>query len=441
MVIVPIGHDKAVFGRPWFTIGVIGLCTFIQLLRTLMHYAGMTGAVGELHPNDPISWLAYYPEQLLSLGLLTSQFVHAGYVHLAGNMVFLWLTGASIEYRWGPRVWAAVYLLGGVVATLVYGLLHPGSGIPLVGASGAVAVAMGAFLVSEYRAKIKFWYFFIIFFRIRTGTFVAPAYVALPLWFGLQLLMSMFESEGSGVAYSVHVAGFVFGAAVAVLGRVTGLEARLRERIGSTDFDDELALIRDGTHVPALAAEGPHKHAPRFALVSDAPRPAVTESKGPPAHGIEPEFDKPKATAMTGERFDEMLQWLDEEAMRTEGSRYIEHVARSSADEPAQLCSLAQRVFDAFERPFPLDARALAITARFAVRQQPQLCMQATSALISQYPGSAFTADTMLLAAEVQQRSAAPDKARRTWENILSAYPDSAAAVTAREALAAATQP
>ena len=436
-MIVPIGHDKAVFGRPWFTIGVIGLCTLIQLLRTLLHYAGLTGAVGELHPNDPITWLAYYPEQLLSAGVLTSQFVHAGYVHLAGNMVFLWLTGASIEYRWGPRVWAAVYLTGGVVATLAYGMLHPGSSIPLVGASGAVAVAMGAFLVSEYRARIKFWYFFLIFFRIRMGTFVTPAYVALPLWFGVQVLMSVFECEGNGgVAYSAHVAGFTFGAAVAVLGRVSGLETRLRERIGSIDFDDEMALISDGTYVPPLATEGPYQNAPRFALTSDAPRPPVAESSGPPAHGIEPEFDKPKAATMTRERFDEMIQWLDADAMMVEGSKYIEHIARTSADEPQQLCSLAERVLVAFERPIPLDARALAITARFAVREQPQLCMQATRALMTQYPRSSFTADTMLLAAEVQQRSAAYDKAKKTWQNILQAYPDSSAAITARAALA-----
>lgn len=257
MLIVPIGHDKSIYGLPVFTVAVVGLCTAIQVLDTTLWLSGSSANL--------IDGFGYRPSDGVSTGLITSQFVHGGYLHLIGNMIFLWLTGANMEYRWGWKAWAAVYLVGGAVAAATYAALHPGGTIPLVGASGAIAAAMGAFMVCLYNARIRFWYAYWFVVRFRSGQFVAPAYVALPLWFAGELFSTYFyesEAAGGGVAYSAHVGGFVFGAAVALVLRLTGYEDKLRAAAGSDVFDEDGEFAKAA--VP-LKAEGRYAGAQRFA--------------------------------------------------------------------------------------------------------------------------------------------------------------------------------
>ena len=158
----------------------------------------------------------YIPAEQNSLGLLAYMFIHGGFFHLLGNMFLLFLMGPFIEDVWGRSIYAVFYLGIGVLAALLYGMHYPNSQGPLIGASGAIAGVMGAFLIRYLRTKITFFYFFFPFFR---GTFQAPAWLMLPLWLLLQLfsarMVDSINSQGGGVAYWAHVWGFLLGAALA----------------------------------------------------------------------------------------------------------------------------------------------------------------------------------------------------------------------------------
>ena len=146
--------------------------------------------------------------------LITYQFLHGGFLHLFGNLFFLFLAGPFIEDVWGRPVFAAFYLTAGALSALMFALRYPELDEPLIGASGAVAGVMGAFLVRYWKTRIRFLYFFIPF---RPGTFTAPAWLMLPLWFARELVFAQAwdvaspGTGGGGVAHWAHVWGFAFG--------------------------------------------------------------------------------------------------------------------------------------------------------------------------------------------------------------------------------------
>ncbi len=164
----------------------------------------------------------YIPAEPHLLTLFTSMFIHGGWLHLIGNLLFLWLAGGSLEDKWGRVVFPALYLVSGVAAALTHAILNSQSTIPMVGASGAIAGLMGAFLIRLAATRIKFLYWF-YFFR---GSFYAPAYVALPLWLLQQFAMAR-SGEAGGVAVWAHIGGFGVGLVAAVLIRLTDLEGRV----------------------------------------------------------------------------------------------------------------------------------------------------------------------------------------------------------------------
>lgn len=209
----------------------------------------------------PLFRFGYVPRLGSALGLFTNMFLHAGWLHLIGNLWMLWLCGCNLEDRWGRPVFAGAYLLSGVAATLLHGALHPQSFVPLVGASGALAGAMGGFLVLYARTNIRFAYVFGLGFRWRAGTFKAPAYLMLPLWFAWELFSARFLSAaaGSGVAHWAHVGGFVSGAVIALALRYTGLERKLdaaiESKVAVTADPRVLAAVEHLDHArPAEAA-------------------------------------------------------------------------------------------------------------------------------------------------------------------------------------------
>lgn len=159
----------------------------------------------------------------------TYQFLHGGIWHLLGNMLFLWVVGCLLEDSWGRITFLVFYLLGGAFAGLAHCLQDIGSAIPLIGASGSIAAAMGAFTIRHFFTRIRFLYFFLFLFRPFWGTFHLPAYVFLPFWFIEQLVMkSLSDFVGaSGVAYMAHIAGFAGGVTVALFFKFSGFEDRI----------------------------------------------------------------------------------------------------------------------------------------------------------------------------------------------------------------------
>jgi membrane associated rhomboid family serine protease len=155
--------------------------------------------------------------------LLTASFLHGGWLHLIFNMWFLWLAGTALEDLWGRIVYPIFYLATGVLANAVHGMVFPHSLVPCIGASGAIAGLMGAFLARFPKTKIRLgWVFFFKVFK-----FNVPAYIILPMWLAIQLfwgiLVRSLGVEG-GVGYWAHIGGFAFGALGAVMLRATGIE-------------------------------------------------------------------------------------------------------------------------------------------------------------------------------------------------------------------------
>jgi rhomboid family protein len=147
--------------------------------------------------------------------ILTAMFMHGSWLHIIGNMVFLWAFGPEIEDAMNPLRYAAFYLLGGLAATLAQVAASPHSTVPNLGASGAIAAVMGAFLITYPRDRIRTLLFFFIFVRVR----LIPAALLIGLWFLTQLFNagSVATVQTGGVAYIAHVGGFIFGAVTARL--------------------------------------------------------------------------------------------------------------------------------------------------------------------------------------------------------------------------------
>ncbi len=142
------------------------------------------------------------------LAIITSMFLHGGLLHIGGNMLFLWVFGNNIEDRLGRWKFLIFYLLAGIIATYAQSLINTGSTVPLIGASGAVAGVLGAYLLLYPHARVTT---LVIFFFITA--IELPAIVVLGLWFVLQLFQGVGSVTGQvgGVAYFAHVGGFVAG--------------------------------------------------------------------------------------------------------------------------------------------------------------------------------------------------------------------------------------
>jgi membrane associated rhomboid family serine protease len=149
--------------------------------------------------------------------ILTAMFMHGGWMHIIGNMVFLWAFGPEIEDAMGPIRYLAFYLLGGIVASVAQIAAMSNSTVPNLGASGAIAAVMGAFLITYPRDKIRT--------LLPLGWFITvtviPASVLIGIWFLIQLFSQVGSvvaaQSGGGVAYMAHVGGFIFGAIAAKL--------------------------------------------------------------------------------------------------------------------------------------------------------------------------------------------------------------------------------
>jgi len=144
--------------------------------------------------------------------LFTSMFMHGGLLHLAGNMLFLWVFGNNIEDSMGRLKFVAFYLLGGLVAAFGQTIIDPNSTIPSIGASGAVAAVLGGYALLYPRARVVTLVIIIIFITI----IELPALLVLGLWFLFQLYDASHPigGEGGGIAYFAHIGGFLFGLAM-----------------------------------------------------------------------------------------------------------------------------------------------------------------------------------------------------------------------------------
>ena len=327
-MLLPIGHDQTTVRRmPWVTFGIIGLCLLAFLftliapgdesavmeaqvraveyyvdhpyldldpqLKGYVYYALRQMRDDEpLPPDDPDllrteqseldglivgffearNRLPFWrwglvPAEMRASALITHTFIHAGFLHLLGNLFIFYLVGPAIEDAWGRPLFALFYALSGVVAALVFVAGYPDLLEPLIGASGAVAGVMGAFAVRYWDSRLTFFYFF-WFIRIYQGTFAAPAWLMLGLWAAGELAFAMgfwaFLSiaDLGDVGFLAHVGGFVFGVAFAYLVRSFEFEERFVEPVhdrhetvhDSAAVEASLELARRGRTEEAMRA-------------------------------------------------------------------------------------------------------------------------------------------------------------------------------------------
>jgi rhomboid family protein len=175
-------------------------------------------------------WAApFYPPNLIRI--VVSMFLHGGWLHLGGNMLYLWIFGDNIEDRLGHFKYGLFYLLCGFFATMAHALVSPASRLPAIGASGAIAGVLGAYLILFPRAQVTTVIPIFMFVTVRE----LPAVLVLGLWFVLQFFVGVTSLGGpeGGVAYFAHIGGFVAG--MALVGLLGGFR---QQRPPPVTFDD-----------------------------------------------------------------------------------------------------------------------------------------------------------------------------------------------------------
>ena len=239
-MVIPIRDDLPTNSKPVLTIAIIVACIYIygfvqphqsdKEVEFLAQHAAIPCEVvhakpisnqlsqqcdGELHiPGlPPFSSAEPFPHKNVFLAIVVSMFLHGSWIHVLGNMLFLWIFGNNIEERLGPVGYAVFFLASGVVAAATHIATQTNSTVPVVGASGAIAGVMGAYLILYPKARILT----IIPIFIIVPFVYLPAWAVLIGWFGLQFL----TNPNTGVAVAAHIGGFIFGAAVGLFLRGT----------------------------------------------------------------------------------------------------------------------------------------------------------------------------------------------------------------------------
>ena len=204
---IPLKDDNPTSGRPIITYFVIGLCVVIFLMQLgsqsyrtgeLFYSYGLIPSVLMGRNQLPMDLYAVPPY----LTIFTSMFMHGGFMHLIGNMLYMWIFADNIEDNLGPKKFVTFYLLCGIGAAMTQVFMDVNSQIPMVGASGAIGGVLGAYLINHPNAKVLV----LIPFGFFSQLIKIRALYVLGFWFILQ-----FISSGGGVAYAAHIGGFVSG--------------------------------------------------------------------------------------------------------------------------------------------------------------------------------------------------------------------------------------
>ncbi len=223
--------------------------------------ANLAQRLDNLQHDSALGRYAFFPDRPSPSTLVTALFLHGGWLHLIFNMWFFWLAGTVLEDAWGRVVYPIVYMVGGVVSLLAHAALFPHSLVPVIGASGAIAGLIGAFLVRFPKTRIRMMFLLWLGLRPHVYKFYARAYVVLPLWLLSQVFWALLAGPGSGVAYWAHVGGFCFGIGAALLLRVTGIEhamdTAIEQKVSWTadpGIVEATELIAQNQPAPAIAA-------------------------------------------------------------------------------------------------------------------------------------------------------------------------------------------
>lgn len=268
---LPVGMNYETRRLPIVTFTLMGINTLVYLISLICFFA--TAGDSDLWIREHL-WLI--PGTSNALAYVTSMFVHANWLHLLGNMIFLFLFGCCTEDMIGRLRFTLVYLVSGFAADMVFIASTPehfSSLVPMGGASGAISGCMGMYLLLRAKSQIEFKYFYFFFlFGAGGGDFMLPAWVAITFWFLRDLvamLLTMQLHVRSGTAFGAHVGGFLAGMTLVGLYRLVAQKKEMAE--------EEVAAPRPNTALPArqIAAQAQ----PRARIrIQNAPATPATSS-------------------------------------------------------------------------------------------------------------------------------------------------------------------
>jgi membrane associated rhomboid family serine protease len=203
--VIPIADDSPKRYIPFVTYAIILVNCIVfyiqpgnpEALSVFFNRFGLIPSRLFQHPENPV----------LYLNVFSSMFVHADFMHLAGNMLYLWIFGDNIEYLVGHFRYVIFYLIVGIGAAVLQISIFPSTDVPMVGASGAISGILGAYLLKFPRNRVSILFFFIIIIRVVR----VPALAVLSFWFLFQVFNGYFFAGEAGVAWYAHIGGFVTG--------------------------------------------------------------------------------------------------------------------------------------------------------------------------------------------------------------------------------------
>ncbi len=215
---IPLHDDNPTRRFGWMTASLVAVNTAVFVFELSVASKG-PAALDAFIGQWAFTPSRFFAHPLLPMEIATifvSMFMHAGFLHIGGNMLFLWIFGNNVEDRLGPLRYLGFYLIAGIIATIGQGLMATGSAIPNLGASGAIAGVLGAYLLLYPRARVLTAIIIIFFIELVR----IPAIIVIGIWFLLQLASGVGSLSGStaanqgGVAYFAHVWGFLAGMAM-----------------------------------------------------------------------------------------------------------------------------------------------------------------------------------------------------------------------------------
>jgi membrane associated rhomboid family serine protease len=350
----------------------------------------------------PAQQLGYRPAIDGRIRMLSYAFAHGGWLHLIFNLWFLYLVGCNLEDRWGRLRFLLFYLAGAMIAALSFKIWHPDGTLPLVGASGAVAACMGAFMVCFGGTRIRFAYAIFLLFFFRWGTFTARAFWALLLWFLGEAVDAFFEGAAPGstaVAYSSHVGGFLMGAVIAGLWRITGFDEKMQ-----TEVDEKDVVFREN---PLFARAIDLRKAGRAREAMQVLNELVAQD--------------PRHQPALEEMFLLSLELKDDDTLHQSAAGLI---GSYTLDKNfSQVINAYKRILEYAPSYVPEDKTLLQVVRAAREVGDMDAALEAVETLEEEHPESTLIPRALWDTADTQQKRGWEDEARVTLETIIERYP------------------
>jgi len=272
--------------------------------------------------RDPVTTYGLVPSRgLAQPGWLTHMLLHDGWLHIIGNLLFfVLLCGPFMEDVWGTPIFGAFFVVGGVVAGVAQVALDPTSSIPIIGASGAISAAMGAFCVRFAKRKIGFIWFILVFIRPLWGHFKVPALLVGGFWLAQDIFYQVMFGDLGGVAYMAHIGGMVFGAGVAAVFQFLEVEDRWGHPI-----DDSYRLGADSREERLDTAQ-------RLGVPIEALSPPPLKELDPSIRDI---YEKALTALKSGDgrMGSRRLRWLVERGLRPRDDSALRHIVATYSEQ------------------------------------------------------------------------------------------------------------